>query len=424
MSVDASFDERSGRLHLITPGRAVEITGWPAPEAWVETAAGRKRCRPRLSIVGALQPFQSAAWARSEEGDPAQMEFFFPPVSAVVGAMRAYWESYPSHVVRALKSFGGDHSFHLAQWCAAGGLSVLARVPALGFMGALRSPAELAALTGLTDAELSAKLGFGYPSAEVALDIVRRVPAAVIDIGAVKLLKRLISEEKLTEGRLSALRQEKRLNMGVLGLISLEAFDKVVEPWLVSQVAVRREETFAPKTAKKIERALGLAQMVGEPERIAFGSVEEVEEYLKHMGELAGDVSARAGRRFPEPPFLDVRSRVFHLEAIRSEGALRVEGNLMRNCSGGMGDDVAAGEYYFYRMLRPERLTIRLSRGPQGLWVVDEARRLGDALAHRGVAALLAYWLAVEQGVSADGVVGGELGFLFERSSLDLACAV
>ncbi len=405
----AQFDPQTRVLDMMSPAGRIQVDGWPNPQAVVSTSAGQRVCRPQLSIRRALQPFSWAGGVGDAEIDAAQVEFSFEPAADATAAVRSYWLSYPCSVVRQLMGFHGRHSLHLAQWCAAGGSGILQRIPVLGFMAALRSPHELTQLVELADAELARKLGFDYPCASEAVDVLRRLPAGAVSTRTVQLFRELLSPSRLSMWRLGALRQESRLNVGVLRLIHLPNAESIVEPWLIAEVAAQRAEERVGVTADKIERALHLAEVVGRCERVAFGSIEQIDKHLAELLKQVGAVRTTHDPRFPPPPIPDVVATPVRITAIRSRAALAVEGQVMAHCAGRCVSAVEEGQAYFYRMQRPERVTLRLGRSSSGHWVLQDARTYGNAEPLPAALAMIAYWLSVNQSVSADEVLPIEL---------------
>lgn len=79
---------------------------------------------------------------------------------------------------------------------------------------------------------------------------------------------------------------------------------------------------------------------------------------------------------FPAPPLRGLAVPGVHISAIGSHSELVAEGDVMQHCAGSQKSyarRVASGQLFFYRMLRPERLTIAIRPGFLG-WTVEEMK--------------------------------------------------
>lgn len=83
----------------------------------------------------------------------------------------------------------------------------------------------------------------------------------------------------------------------------------------------------------------------------------------------------------PAPPVpVDRADRYgLNLEPLRTEHEVREEGRVMQNCSRDYLEAIVFGEMYLYRLLEPERATVRLKKASDGGWQVAEAQLMSNA---------------------------------------------
>ena len=75
---------------------------------------------------------------------------------------------------------------------------------------------------------------------------------------------------------------------------------------------------------------------------------------------------------FPRPPYAGVPGEI---EPILSSIALRAEGIAQHNCLAGAQHwcrEICDGQYYVYRILKPQRASLGLMRSPGGSWGIDQ----------------------------------------------------
>ncbi len=115
---------------------------------------------------------------------------------------------------------------------------------------------------------------------------------------------------------------------------------------------------------------------------------EAMLERLRHLRALP------AWHPLPAPPLADWPGVV---EALRSVGEIREEGERMRHCIVSYVSSAVAGRLAFYRVLRPERATLclRPSRAGRGsTWQVDDLRLKANATPDPSTRAWVDAWLA------------------------------
>jgi len=80
--------------------------------------------------------------------------------------------------------------------------------------------------------------------------------------------------------------------------------------------------------------------------------------------------------------------------AITSEAELDKEGRAQNNCVGGYAFVVKTGGYYVYRVLKPQRATLAIIRGPDGCWRRGDLKLHANAAPHPSTARHVDHWLS------------------------------
>jgi hypothetical protein len=394
---DATIDLVANRLHLAAAGRRIEVSGWPNPAAFEAVSPGRfLACRPKLSIVQALKPITHGS---DPTDDAGQVEFLFDKQPSAIAALRAYWLSYPAAVVRTLSAFHSKHSFHLAQWCSAGGQELLERLPALGMAAALLAPEGFPDLVQRNDADLYADINPLAEDVDRGLGLLRRVPATAAAPKTLKTFRFLLTKAGQARRDVKHLTHASRITYGVLSLFRDSIRPFCVQPSLIAEVSARRAEDLSSETADKVEYALHLHRVAGEPERIRFNWIREIDAFIESSRDNARIASSRSGQQLPPPPLSGISTRMLKIQPILTAEALEVEGRVMKNCVGTLAYEAMRGETCFYRMLSPERATIRLVPQRPRSWVLGDARCDRNLLPHASTLTLIAYWLSREQDI-------------------------
>ena len=156
------------------------------------------------------------------------------------------------------------------------------------------------------------------------------------------------------------------------------ALQLLITPTLLAAVSRARRERDHAHCAEHLAGALAMADELGrdlsrrrfrDPARIAALHDELASAYAReHEGEL---LRCRFGR----PPFPGTPELV----PLTTPRQLIEEGRLMRNCVAGYAPRVEKRRAYVYRVMRPERATLALTRAPSGAWKVGELYRAGNA---------------------------------------------
>jgi hypothetical protein len=290
-----------------------------------------------------------------------------------IEACRFLVSHWPANVRDAVRGFSSDH-WLLLYLLGRGGepaLALLQSNPALGFA---------LATSGLDAVELLAHRrrriasACGFPESEHFVRLLGKVPAPWVS-------RELLEEfrEQRQDGDVDrVLSHLNRINPAVLHIASHAELRT-----RVSHAFLARAGRLAPGTqfdlVARLESVLETANQRNLPVP-GITQPADIDNALRATPPAPARRPPRQRRpartlkdlAFPEPPFADTADRI----AIRTIEELRAEGAQMHHCAGTEAKyarRVAGGKLYFYRVLRPERLTLAIGRAGDH-WEISEAK--------------------------------------------------
>jgi hypothetical protein len=374
---------------------------WPREvqliKAWPDLSAVRKHDRgvrwltfePDYPLI---RPYRRRRRPKpSDRPAPSQLELplGLPPVQAWPNAAERRKRAFdgfrfacPRPIARRVEPFRTEHLplLRLLEVLGAAG-DLLDSSPALGFCLALAmrdsldnrrrhgvDPTSAAAIAAGKQTDIMARLGL--PSTRRAARALARVRPESMTRQLLPTLSRLLADEEA----LKLLSHLPALPVGVLSLVADLQMRGLVAPALLEQVSAEPRERHFPFTARQLGDVLQMAETLGvdlsrrrfrERGRISALHDELARDYVRlHDHRLTGC-------RFPRPPIPGTDA----IQPLRSPRALIDEGRIQDNCVASYSEQVADGDTFIYRVLRPERATLSLVRVPGGEWQIDELLR-------------------------------------------------
>ena len=199
----------------------------------------------------------------------------------------------------------------------------------------------------------------GFPGAKSWIKILRKFDPGALRVDEMKRLLRT-SETSSVEGALGHLR---RINIGVMRIVSDWRYRNMIAPSLLEEVANEPEERRRPATAEMLCGILAMLEQMKEQFTYRrFPSIPKVRTAHQEVTERFNLLKQGRGRKglFPAAPI----QGTIDIVPIKNVAELTTEGWEQKNCVGSYAKRVKAREVYIYRVLRPERAT--LSIGPTG----------------------------------------------------------
>lgn len=400
-----------GELVVRTPDFEMRIRAWPQPQALVrEGSENWKVFRPEFRL---LKPGDGAgAPLEAGEGNPDHFRR---------QAFAEFRATIPPPIVEVVERFQ-SHQWNLLELLnyRPEAIDLLRINPALAFCLANcdqfrrwtgSSPAAHASfVAGKRQRDILDWLGF--PATEAVARIFRKIPPDAITPSAARVLRHALRTE---QGILKLLAHQPVVNAGVLALTTNLKLLAGVTPALLGEVAADANEAAEPRTADLLLDIISMLWDLGRPSRLPrFESIASVRRYHDQLADEHRRVmeelrrrrrtaapaartrakrtrTAAARRDFPPPPLPGTCDIV----PLTSPDALREEGCAQQNCVGSYARRVRSGGIYVYSVLRPERATLAIRRGPDGFWRIAELKAEKNRSVSPLTKASVQRWLAL-----------------------------
>lgn len=374
-----TFDFSTGHLTQECHAHVTVLLAWPAMKAYRRAARGRAwfACQPTFRLPPEL-----------DRGDPAGADHRTHPRALRpdvnyqgLDEIRQYCSIIPFELRQVVSQFPERH-WDILTWLGRTGFAaeeLLESNPAVAF--AVACGAEFCThdtpvsyrqkhflLAYHTQRHILIRLGF--PPTERVRRVLRKVPARLVTVAQLTLLRQGLVDEAVAE-RLSHL---PRVNAAVLQLVADGTLVRL-SPAALADLARPDDEEGALDLAQQLAevvRLWGLVRPGAEPPR-EFAGPAQVRAARAAVAEES--IAAAMDRRcaFPPPPVPGTELIV----PITTRRMLIEEGRLQHNCVADYEDKIVRGELSIYRVLSPQRCTLSLCRGSgrrRGRWVISELK--------------------------------------------------
>ena len=382
------FRFKDGKLYLFGEDEEVMlIESWPelravrkspGSRAWKEFEPAFRLVHPYRRAKAAAKPVATTGQLELSLATPSGMPFASPSLAeqrkrafdgfrfSLPKEVAKRVERFPARQWRLLKLFRErEQTLDLVQQNAA--LTFCLAHAAL-FRDLNVNGEALALAAGISQSRQREIAGWlGFPATEGAAKILSRVQPEAAHPQNLLRLRAALRDEAVAR----LLAHATRINAGVLGLVADAEVRSAASPKLLAEVASSAAEKYRAATAGLLTDLLAMKrQLTNRSVPPSFSSIARLREV---HGELSAEFcqlrrdDARA-TRFPRPPLPGTPEIV----PLRTPVDLVEEGASQTNCVATYIPRVAAGEVYIYRVLRPERATLSLMPGPDGVWEIDQ----------------------------------------------------
>jgi len=415
------FIFEDGELHVAAPDMEMRIRAWPDPHASIRTGKEAwKDFRPEFRILKPpddpepLPPVETDRTAGQGDFEPPLLPDITARKNAAFAAFRA---SIPPAIVNATECFQ-SHQWNIIDLVSQKGRTMdLLRInPSLA--ACLANCDQFRKWIGSTPAAHASRMvgkkqrdilsWLGFPATESMVRIFQKISPEAIAPSEARMLRNAIHAEPAI---LKLLAHQPVINTGILGIVTNLKLLSGASPKLLTAVGADEREAVYPHTAERLLDILWMLwEMNRRPVLPPFESTESVREFheantrdyhqaLEELSERRRTLlEARRARRsqarkqaldFQPPPVPGTEDIV----PLTSMAQLQAEGRKQSNCVGTYGRRVKSGSLYIYKILRPERATLAISRNAGGRWVIAELEAAKNTPAGKSTRAAVERWL-------------------------------
>jgi hypothetical protein len=414
-----SFDE--GELRIVAFGEEMKIRGWPGPHA--STKNGKAVWRDFRPTFRLLKPAgdsnESAGLHDSPEPDEdGKGNQEISQLERKERAFEAFRTSVPQEIVTGIERFQ-SHQWNVIDLVDKNerALDVLGTNPSIAFClancdqfrkGFTTTPAIHA--SHVVERKQREILGWlDFPPTDAVRRIFKKIQPEAITPSEARLLRNVIKSEPMV---LKLLMHQPCINTGILGIVTSLKLLNAVSHRLLAEVGADSREAIYAHTADRLLDSLWMLWEMGRRTVLpTFNSIEAIREYHQ-------TVHQDHERRFEEQKrqfraLMEAKARLlsqtqkvktsdFHpplpgtedIVPLTSPGELREEGKAQNNCVGSYSRRVRSGRIYIYKVLKPERATLAITRGDGG-WIIAELEVAGNKPVVPDTHAAVARWLAM-----------------------------
>jgi hypothetical protein len=207
----------------------------------------------------------------------------------------------------------------------------------------------------------------GFPSTEGAVRILGKLAPESASVELLQPLRKLLELPEAAK----LLAHLPKLNAGVLAIVIDPQLRAASTPQLLAEVADRDAEKYRASTAILLDQTLRMLFVThpqrGTPriqsgDRLRAMHDEISVEYRRRKPPVGEDASLPTAPLRGTPDIVPVQT-------VRE---LVAEGEAQDNCVATYVDRVRRGHVFIYRVLKPERATLSIVRGPDGDWEISE----------------------------------------------------
>ena len=380
---------KNGKLYAFSSTRIIVIKGWPELAAWTKTFQKPQwsRFRPRLCIeTGNLDAVRSRHRFRPEDCSDAMIGCNHsatrnpsedPEIIALnqsldrmdeeMQRVRNYFSPVPIEVRKVIAPFP-NRQWHLMVMAARcpGALEMFTSNPALAYSLAScwiftdrpskEATRQMRRFIPWKRRNICEALGFH----DCAESILRKIPTFACSISWLLTLRDLLKDSDWQKN----LRHLPCLNPNVLTFLGYQSFRKRITSSLLQELA-RNQLDSIPGLMRDLLR---MEKQLGKTARERFQSIQQIQNSHDQWVEKINRNQTDRFHEFPEPP-IQGNEKIIPLH---STSCLIEEGRLQANCVRSYLGNVATGSIYFYKLLKPERATLSITRNTIGRWQLKE----------------------------------------------------
>jgi hypothetical protein len=373
------FRFKEGKLYIFTEAGVYLLEGWPMLRAVRKVDEGRwEQFVPSFRVVRPYRP-------KKKPAPSAQLELALGPIATLppdsLAAQRkrafdAFRFSLPRPVAARAEKF------HSHQWAMlrlfqarAETLELAEQNPALCFalanfnafdtFGRRLSLAQAVETSMRRQRDIAGALGF--PPTDGAARILGKLAPESASMEVLQPMRMTLAQGDVAK----TLAHLPRLNAGVVAIACDAETRAASTAKLLDEVAAMPTEKYRAATAELMRDTLrmffALHPRRGTPKFQSLARLREVHDEVSTEF-LQREATAPESFHLPRPPLRGTPDIV----PIETVEVLAEEGRLQNNCVATYAQRILRRHTFIYRVLKPQRATLSIVRGPDGDWEIDE----------------------------------------------------
>lgn len=394
------FRFKDGTLYIFTEAGVCLLESWPRLRAVQKTGgAAWREFTPAFRVVRPYRP-------KRKPKPLAQLELNLGPVAtrprdSVAAQRKRAFDAFRFSLPRPVATRAEKYQSH--QWpllrlfhARTEALEFAEQNPALCFalanfdyfdsLGRRMTLTQAAETSALRQREIAGALGF--PPTDGAARILAKIAPESASVDLLRPMRMALAEADAAK----TLAHLPQLNTGTVTIACDRVLRAASTPKLLNEVAAVPTEKYRAATAELIHDTLRMFFAVhpqrGTPKFQSIARVREVHdevstEYLRRQPQAVESF------RFPRPPLRGTPD-IIPIDTLED---LTAEGRLQNNCVATYAQRILHRHTYIYRVLKPERATLSIVRGPHGDWEIDELERRENSSASDATWRFVQAWL-------------------------------
>lgn len=369
------FRTDAGVLAAVFEAGVAVVVPWPVPSAeWRPAHGPSGPCRPSFRLV-------------------------YPWGAEPAAALADFRRALPEEIARILEPHV-SHQWSLLELLATRpeALQLATHNPVLAYLLAnndhfrrnLTKPPAYLAKWRLDYTQKKLLEWLGFPGTQGTVNLMRKILPGSITPDSARLLRTALNELPTVPELLAHVR---RINRSVIGLVINARLVPALTPGLLAEAAELDDQPAGREPADRLLGALStVVEMGGNPRLRRLASLREIDRITAHVGkayeEWKLDMRASRVKRPPPEGTRDIVRLTTRAEVLQ-------EGREQENCVGSRAESVLEGRTCIYRVLKPERATLQISRSSRsGRWCIMEVEARANTAASDQTVQHIQAWLA------------------------------
>lgn len=400
------YNVKTGKLYTFSSRSIMVVEPWPKPRALMKNKSRQSwfAFQPNISIpFGNIEEIIKNLNVAKDKNGQLWLPFLEPPYIRKCRLKELAWsnwyKSIPVNVLEGLSMFPERqwNMLQLLAFCGDAAYDLMKSNPALFFILAsssvflgkpVKRPMRKAATMFRAGIKQRDIIGFfGFPATKSARKIVAKIDFKAINIPNLLYVRKALFDQSM----IRAMSHLPRLNSGVLRVVTDALLLKVASPVLLEEISCCNHEDECALTAQMIKDCVRKHRFVY-PDRKKIKIFRSRDELISFYG-MINDYFDKCepfknSSQFTTPPVPGTGKIV----PLLNEWEVVREGLDQNNCVAECLDMITESKnYYLYKILKPERCTLGLSKAGK-YWKIDDIKSRFNKPVSQTTRDVVRYW--------------------------------